>query len=645
MSTSYSDIQNNLSTNDGANDIVNNIQGLLFNDKTDNAQKGGFFWGKNTQFANDPNDDKALLAARTKQYDTLKFLIDNEMIKNYGARDSDGSTLLHYLSIDYELNSNNPHIVNKIINCNYIKKIINIQNNIGDTPLIVAIKSNHNQLANLLANAGADMSIKNKEGLFVGSATSENSPQFPNINNIMPTIPQNIQANKNINNLLNMLSNLNNHPIHRNHFDHASDRSRNTMPLNLPNTSANNQEYMNTSTEMFLNDLVTKFQSGGSKSDKVIDEGFSFLNTENELTEISSFPFNSQQTGGKLEHIYDIDAGNTINIGNTLTGGELDNVYNIDAGNTLTNVDYSSLNLNSHIGGGETIKYLSLGLDSILKTDIGTVNNSETDNFLSNLVDRYVDSNTGQSGGRRTTGIRLGNRKLNSYSDNAYTDKSLMALFKNQSSDIHDRVVQKIMEIMKVEIQDAKAYKASIYKTVKEDNPELKNLDRAIEMEKRTTEKLLKKINLTQIKKEIQIAVDKKNKERDENKGKKNEENIVKTVKKTEKKTEKIKKKMTVNNSGISDNSLSATSDSDFSQNKSYFSATSLSQNMDFSIHSDISQINEASSQKSLSATSVTSVFNNQQSSNNKSSQFSPLSPVHSNNTYTDLSATSTDNF
>ena len=79
-----------------------------------------------------------------------------------------------------------------------------------------------------------------------------------------------------------------------------------------------------------------------------------------------------------------------------------------------------------------------------------------------------------------------------------------------QSSDIHERAVLKIIEILKLDknnekdVQMARNYKAAIYKMVKENNPLLNNFDRAVEMEKSITKDLLKTIDINKVSKEIE---------------------------------------------------------------------------------------------------------------------------------------------
>jgi hypothetical protein len=57
------------------------------------------------------------------------------------------------------------------------------------------------------------------------------------------------------------------------------------------------------------------------------------------------------------------------------------------------------------------------------------------------------------------------------------------------------------MELLKLNEEESRPYKAYLYNKVKKDKPELNNLDRSIEMEKLATEDFLKSIKKSDLKK------------------------------------------------------------------------------------------------------------------------------------------------
>ena len=78
-----------------------------------------------------------------------------------------------------------------------------------------------------------------------------------------------------------------------------------------------------------------------------------------------------------------------------------------------------------------------------------------------------------------------------------------------QSSDIHERTIEKIASILKLDLKNpednktVRYYKAAIWRLVKEEHPELSNYDRSVEMEKNITEEKLKSIDIEKVSKEI----------------------------------------------------------------------------------------------------------------------------------------------
>lgn len=136
------------------------------------AQHGGFFWSMD---GNNGADQIALKAAQLRNYYVIDFLVNQNLIRNYGSQDSDGCTLLHYLA--RETSNEVEPIVDKVLARSNIKSFINIQNKDGDTPLHVAVKAGNHDIAEKLVGAGSDKSRANKEGMTIMSVSeSETAP-------------------------------------------------------------------------------------------------------------------------------------------------------------------------------------------------------------------------------------------------------------------------------------------------------------------------------------------------------------------------------------------------------------------------------------------------------------------------------------
>lgn len=127
---------------------------------------------------------------------------------------------------------------------------------------------------------------------------------------------------------------------------------------------------------------------------------------------------------------------------------------------------------------------------------------SESTNFSS------IKTSTSQFGGKSSEQARVESIKTNDIND-IYDDisqeednesnedmRELSRLIKNQTDEIHERVVLKIMEIMNVPRDMAENYKSSIYRRVKTEKPELNGFDRAVEMEKLATRENLELVDI-----------------------------------------------------------------------------------------------------------------------------------------------------
>lgn len=116
---------------------------------------------------------------QSNNYDALKFITTYTSF-DISSKDSNGKTILHYIV-------SNPDSISILKDdkiSKRLKSLANVQDNQGNTPAIIvaalAAKTNdrrYNQIIDVLVDKyGADLTIKNKDGEFVGVET-EYSPQ------------------------------------------------------------------------------------------------------------------------------------------------------------------------------------------------------------------------------------------------------------------------------------------------------------------------------------------------------------------------------------------------------------------------------------------------------------------------------------
>jgi hypothetical protein len=147
------------------------------------------------------------------------------------------------------------------------------------------------------------------------------------------------------------------------------------------------------------------------------------------------------------------------------------------------------------IGGKKTRK---LNTNSHLKSETGMTMNvtSTVDIPSSNTSELEQSSESSEMSGRSEM-------------------SELSRMINNQATEIHERTIKKIMEINKINEQEARTMKAYIYNEVKTQHPELNNFDRAVEMEKRITKEYLQKLDTSKLK-ELSEVISSKQKEKEE---------------------------------------------------------------------------------------------------------------------------------
>lgn len=177
---------------------------------------------------------------------------------------------------------------------------------------------------------------------------------------------------------------------------------------------------------------------------------------------------------------------------------------------------------------------------------------AESDTLTQDLIDElkrtYLDDQA-QTGGakkkrnrkrlRGNSKVAVGQRRMNTYNEN---DAMLRRAHQSQTTMIHDSTVEQIMEIMKVERDEARYIKAAIYRKVKDEMPELGGLDRALEMKKRANEEYIKSLGkkyLDEVKSAISKYYEEKTKMQKEKPKKEAKKDDKKATKKDDKKEPK----------------------------------------------------------------------------------------------------------
>lgn len=560
-------------------------------------QHGGFFG-----FGCSDNDKKALMAARQKNYTVVCFMIKNDMIYDYGAQDDDGCTLLHYLVNDSDLYKENFNSIKKILSSSYTNNFINKQNSRGDTALISAVKFGKMDIADLLIKHGADKSIKNKKGFWIESDSchSESSAY------------EDSKSEDNFNRGIRLS------PIKTKMF---VPTSKNVINDVLDNFFFTNKRIMKLDDDQFtlqdpLTDKIiiskTENESDSNDYDEYSDDN-NYEENESEIIKDFLDKYDYSKNEGKDNKLnnefIEIELfGGNRNVNPDMNTEDYINQILSPQNNNNKNKNFMKIFNRKQTGGDIYSQNFTDQFNNYENEDI----TEDTDQFLNNLINQSKslkfsksNNNNYQSGGVRkkkyiSNNTRMGTRKLNIY-DGAITSarnghSELSRLTNNQATVIHTEVVKMIMDLMNVDEDTAKVYKAALWQMVKEKYPEqTTNLNKSVQMKELVKKDILKKIDVDKYSKLIEKhrieKMDKQNKKQ-QNKGTNNEKKTNnKTTKPLDSSEEGIfSKKYEYDNEDDSDygiNTLSGTSSVNFETDEE-LSKTSFENDSNEDLNNDL---------------------------------------------------------
>jgi hypothetical protein len=407
----------------------------------------------NTHQLNDNLDKNSKLlidACKNNNYNVVDLMLNNNLIEDYGNL-YDGKTVLHYVVDKYEHLKNSDEILNKILSSSNINDFINKKDSYGNTAAILSVKNNNMNLTNKLINFGANKSVKNDDGYYINSESEHQNST------------NKIHSNKDIQNIMSLFG-LNSNEINS-ETEQLSSLNLNTTPQyeNMYGGGDNSAEIPE-DTDQIVNYLINKhYQQGGERNSESENTDFIIDNLE------QKYNINS--------NTHNEDSVNTENLIN-----ELIHNYSQSGGS-------KNKNKNKTIKGSRTL-----------------VMYNEHDNYnvesVSSSPHHYVYGGVSDS---------IDSQHNVSHSLKRY-EEELMRLVDNQSTEIFQRIVEKIIKLLNVDEKTARYYKTVLIHKIKKDSPNITQLDLANQVEKNTTKEHLKTIN---IKDEIEI-IEQKRSEREE---------------------------------------------------------------------------------------------------------------------------------
>ena len=408
--------------------------------------------------------------------------------------DNTGRNLLHYMSIYASHGNMVIHIGKLFKNCSKskLKKALKCKDKLGNTPLHYATELGFNNLVKLYIDNGADPSIRNNKGEYV-MEESQNQPidvsiivASPQQGEVLFTPTESFNTEHFIREVEHAIVQHPNINQDRNQDRNQDYRDLVNLVDNQINDSINNIDETTILTEDIIKQIITKTDkltnlnhNEEEKREKKREE-----NIDVKLDEILNRVKHNNLSSDTTES-YDRHRINEINDFFMHKGGAKKTKKSKK--NSKNKSKNKSKNLGRLIvGERRLVTYTEMTV-----SDKGVSDDNKNDN----KYDKYDNEE-----------VKIGRIVASDDSDVSDIAREIS----RQSSDIHERVVMKIVELLKLDksnekdVLKARNYKAAIYRMVKEKNPLLNNFDRAVEMEKSITKDVLKSIDIDKVTKEIE---------------------------------------------------------------------------------------------------------------------------------------------
>lgn len=434
---------------------------------------GGGIFGENYE-------TETILDALTNENISAAIFIINKALRenkkiNFAAKNKYGVPLLHLL-VAYSFSSNE---IREIVrqNISKFKDLINMQDSSGNTISHYALQLGLISLVQLFQKNGADLSIKNSKGYYIipdddnlDSKINETDVYVSKKyledakDSIFKTVSEKTEKLKDL-----MTTSDSDITLSKSSSPHSSSSTTDKMP-----TSMNSDE--------FVKKIIEKFQEPAPSTNITKVDRQALLKKIEDLKDeddVSSKDITSTEYIEQLRNRVrknDKPLDNVLSDTSSHVPDKLDeplsatSPINSDKSKTLSDVLSATSSANA---SDDIFMKVSDSKGGKQKKP------NDSDIASSFTFDMNVSSSSSEGSSK------------NSSSESDSDIKKISRSIINKAGEIHQRVIQKIIELMNVDDFKAKAYKSLIYDKIKKEHPELNNYDRAVEMEKLTTKEFL----------------------------------------------------------------------------------------------------------------------------------------------------------
>jgi hypothetical protein len=334
------------------------------------------------------------------------------------CRNSEGNTILHSLVPFYNSNNEIKEQINEVLDGD-CSEFINIQNNEGQTPILLAVMEDDEILAEKMENAGADVSIEDNNGNFVGSKEENKNMQSSDINTDTDNQTESVSVSVPVQNIYNVFNfivqNPQNPELTSLGINDISEPNQNSQTMNLETDEF--MDIIKKKIDNSLNNDDEKESSSSSSSEYIelpeIESSVSSMNTDKFITLLDE---NKNPSFFNYSDIQDTDQFITIlrdkyssqtsdkKQKNPKTFKNSDTTNNIKQNNTMSNNNLQNNNLqNSKIQNNNKNNTPDLTNTSDMESSINTQmikleNETTSDENVSNPNTNFTNIQKKKSG-------------------------------------------------------------------------------------------------------------------------------------------------------------------------------------------------------------------------------------------------------
>jgi len=378
----------------------------------------------------------AIDAFQKSQFEVVRFLVFEDYISNYAVANAEGYTLLHFLAAHSKLVADAKCMLDKILERSDVASFINAQDKKGNTPLHYAVLAQNNEVAGQLIARGANKDVKNKKDERVVTDKSD------------------------------------------------ADAVGDFLSLNAESSFKEQPESAAPEISVFIprgENRPSAAPSADVMSDRLLRQFFSGIGTSSKRA-----PESSALSPGLPSHL---GATDTARSDTSNFVAELIDKY----GKYGNEQDFPQMQQRPYMAGGATSITGKRRMRTI--SEFATKLSSESGSISSSDGSPHVKRH------KHVKRVKLSKHRKSSrhhrYSPSSDKSQSsasvtLDRLIKNQASEIHEQTIEIIKKLLDISEDEARLYKAALYKIVREKHPELNNFDRASEMKKLANEDVLK---------------------------------------------------------------------------------------------------------------------------------------------------------